>query len=133
MILTLKLKLTSILLIVAIGAFYNGHLLMLQIYGWGVMFNNHYSSTKSIETAVEMTFSADNTCDICEDVIGALNQKDESKMDDYIVLEFKPLLLGLATRVNFIFQRFFRSCIQFQYPSIAKRVELPSIPPPKVF
>ena len=97
------------------------------------MFNNHYTSTKSIEMAVDMTFGGDNTCDICEDVIGALNQRDESKADDYMVLEFKPVILGLAARFNFIFQRVFRSFIEFPNPSIAKSVELPSIPPPRVF
>jgi len=106
---------------------------MLKIYGWGSMFNNHYTSTKSIEMAVDMTFGGDNTCDICEDVIGALNQRDESKADDYMVLEFKPVILGLAARFNFIFQRVFRSFIEFPNPSIAKRIELPSIPPPRVF
>ena len=99
---------------------------MLKIYGWGSMFNNHYTSTKSIEMAVDMTFGGDNTCDICEDVIGALNQRDESKADDYMVLEFKPVILGLAARLYFIFQRVFRCFIEIPNPSIAKRVEFPA-------
>jgi hypothetical protein len=129
----LIIKLTSILLIVAIGAFHNGHLLMLQIYGWGSMFNNHYSSTKSIEMAVDMTFGGDNACDICENVIGALNQKDESKADDYMVLEYKPVILGLAARFNYVFQRVYHNFIEFHNPSIAVRVELTPTPPPRVF
>ncbi len=57
-----------------------------------------------------MTFGEDNACDICEDMI----------------LEFKPVILGLATRFYFIFQRVFRCFIEIPNPSIAKRVELPA-------
>lgn len=128
----MEIKLTSILLIVAIGAFHNGHLLMLQIYGWGSMFNNHYSSTNSIEMAVDMTFGGDNACEICENVSGALNQKNEGKANDYMILEFKPVIMGLASKFNFIFQRVYRSFIDLPNSSIAKRVELPFIPPPRV-
>jgi len=96
------------------------------------MFNNHYSSTNSIEMAVDMTFGGDNACEICENVSGALNQKNEGKANDYMILEFKPVIMGLASKFNFIFQRVYRSFIDLPNSSIAKRVELPFIPPPRV-
>ena len=120
-------------MIAAIGAFYNGHLLILQIYGWGSMFNDYFSTTQSLEKAVEMTFDGDNACDICNNVIGALDQKDGNTSDDYVVLEYKPVILGLAVKFTFAFQKVYHSFIGYPNDTIAKRLELPTLPPPRVF
>ncbi len=128
----MKIKLISIILIVAIGTFYNGHLLMLQIYGWGSMLSEYYSSSQSIEVAIDKTFSGDNKCGICGDVNGYLNKGYENKAKNYVTLEFKPVILSLPQIFNIVFQNVYHGFIDLTNSSLSKRFDLPFIHPPKI-
>lgn len=97
------------------------------------MLNNFLSSTQSIEQAVEMTFSGDYACDICNIVFEGLEDNKEDKaMDDYLVLENKPIILGLESRFSLVFPENYRRIIESRNDSFNLRFEAPPLQPPRV-